>query len=311
MNCRTFRTCLALLVLILGVIPLTGQQIDLPRKSPKASVSYQVGLTDVRITYSSPAVNNRKIWGDLVPYGEIWRAGANEATTIEFTTDVNLEGQNLPAGRYAFFVIPRPADMAWTAVFNKEADQWGPFRYDESKDVLRVDVKPTFNNGVQERLVYSIHDHDTDKGYIKLAWEEVRLYLRFQVNVLQHSMDNILTAIDDAPEEKQWIIYAQGANYLLESDQNIRQGLQWADMSTARKSSSWNWWIKAQLQARSGDLTSAIASATKSIELGEAAGMDAYYDRTKEEMHASLAEWKKTLGVDDADPVEANTGEHD
>ena len=295
MKLRPSRLVLLSLPVIVLSSGLRAQDIELPRASPKASVSYQIGLTDVSIHYSSPAVKERQIWGDLVPYDQVWRAGANEATTIEFSTDVNLEGENLPAGRYAFFLIPREGDQPWTAIFNTQADQWGAFAYDEKHDALRVDVKPTFNNGMQERLMYSIHDHDTDKGYIKFAWEEVRLYLRFKVDVLAAAMNNIMTAIEDAPEDKKWILYAQGANFLLETDQNLRQALQWADMSTSRRNSAWNWWVKAQLQAKSGDLTSAISSGEKVIELGEAAGTDGFYNRSRDDISATVEDWRKKL----------------
>jgi hypothetical protein len=277
---------------------VAGQQIDLPRKSPKAGTYYQIGLTDMRIGFSSPAVGGRTIWGDVVPYGEVWRAGANEATTMEFSTEMNVEGQTLPAGKYAFFMIPRPGDLAWTVIFNKQADQWGAFRYDDEYDALRIDIKPTYNNGVQERLTYTIHDHEADKGYIKFAWDDVRLYIRFKVDVMGPAMENIITAIETAPEDKKWITYAQGANFLLENDQNIRQALQWADMSTTRRNSAWSWWIKAQLQAKSGDLTSAEASGQKAIDLGETAGNDVFYIRSKEEITSKVRKWRKDLGID-------------
>ena len=124
----------------------------------------------------------------------------------------------------------------------------------------------------------------------------MRLYIRFKVDVLAAAMDNILTAIDNAPEDKKWILYAQGANFLLETDQNLRQALQWADMSTSRRDASWNWWIKAQLQAKSGDVSSAVLSAQKAIDLGETAGTDGFYNRSKDEIAAKLSEWKKSLG---------------
>lgn len=298
LSCCTALTC-ALFSLL---APVQAQQINLPRESPKAGTSYQIGLTDIAVHYSSPAVKEREIWGDLVPYDQVWRAGANEATTIEFSTDVNMEGEELPAGKYAFFLIPREGDQ-WTAIFNKQHDQWGAFSYDENYDALRVDIKPTFNNGVQERLTYSIHDHDSDKGYIKFAWDEVRLYLRFKVDVLAAAMENIMTAIEEAPEDKKWVMYAQGANFLLETDQNHRQALQWADMSTSRRDSAWNWWIKAQLQAKGGDLTSAVASGEKAVQLGETAGTDGFYNRSKADIQAKIDSWKKELGIGEEEPL--------
>ena len=153
-----------------------GQELELPRKSPKASVSFTVGLTNVEINYSSPSVNDRKIWGKLVPYGKIWRAGANEATTIEFSTEVNVEGEKLEAGKYAFFLIPDEDE--WIAIFNKNYDQWGTYQYDESQDVARINVIPRFTDANQERLNFSISDQSPEQGYIKFAWGTARLYLR-------------------------------------------------------------------------------------------------------------------------------------
>src|SRR5688572_3927170 len=122
---RSFFLCVSF---VLGSIVLSSSQgITLPRVSPKASVSYTIGLTDVEIHYGSPAVKGRPVWGSLVPYDKIWRAGANEATTIEFSTDVNMEGQTLRAGKYALFIIPGETD--WTIIFNKKHDQWGAFGY--------------------------------------------------------------------------------------------------------------------------------------------------------------------------------------
>jgi hypothetical protein len=291
------RTLSCLVALFLLGFTSTAQQIELPRKSPKASVSYQIGLTTVTIHYSSPAVAGRQVFGGLEPYDKVWRAGANEATTVEFSTDVNLEGEHLAAGKYAFFLIPREGDQTWTAIFNTRHDQWGAFSYDEKHDALRVEIKPSYGNPVQERLTYSIHDHDTDKGYIRFAWDDVRLYVRFKVDVLAVAMNNILTTLDETPEDKKWIVYAQGANFLLEVDQNLRQALQWADMSTSRRNSAWNWWVKAQLQAKMGDITSAIKSGEKVIELGEMVGTDGFYNRTKVEIHEKVQAWKREMGL--------------
>ena len=110
------------------------------RVSPKAEVMQVVGLTQVNISYSRPGVKGRKIWGALVPYDKVWRAGADEATKITFSTDVTVEGKKLSAGSYSFFVIP--AKKEWTVIFNKVADQWGAFTYNEAEDALRIKVKP-------------------------------------------------------------------------------------------------------------------------------------------------------------------------
>ena len=266
---------------------------DLPQKSPAASVSYTIGLTKISIDYSSPAVNERTIWGEVVPYDGIWRAGANKATTVEFSTDVSLEGKPLAAGKYAFFVIPKAGDDAkWTVVFNKVSDQWGTYQYDESKDALRVDVKPQFKKVNQERLTYTLHDQTIDKGYFKMAWGKARLYVRFKVDVLEAALANVDTALDEAKDEDKWAIYANGASFLLDMEQETKQAMEWADKSTSLFEHSWNLYIKAQAQAASGDYSGAVATAAKSAEVGVANEDDHYYENSKAEIEKAVADWK-------------------
>lgn len=270
-------------------LTLNAQEIELPRVSPKASVSYTIGLTEVAINYGAPAVNGREIWGNVVPYDQIWRAGANEATTVEFSTDVNMEGQILKAGKYALFIIPGQSE--WTVIFNKKHDQWGAYSYSESEDALRFTVTPKLNEGLQERLTYSIHDMKMDMGYIKLAWEKMRLYLRFKVNMMEEAMANIIDALEASPADKKWIVYAQGAQFLVDADGNLDQALDWAKTSTDMFSSSWNWYIRAQVEAKKGDLIAAVASGTKAAEIGLADENDNYYESNKSEINKSIQDW--------------------
>jgi hypothetical protein len=142
---------------------------DAPKPSPAATATGKIGATEVRVSYSSPGVKGRKIFGGLEPYGKVWRAGANEATTVEFSKDVKVEGQALPAGKYGFFVIPAEKDK-WTVIFNKVPNQWGAFKYDEKQDALRVMVTPRKTAAVTERLAYEV----TPTGLV-LRWENVEL----------------------------------------------------------------------------------------------------------------------------------------
>lgn len=148
------------------------------RLSPKASVMQTVGFTDVTIDYSRPGVKGRTIWGALVPYNKVWRAGANEATTINFSTDVTIEGKNLPAGKYGFFTIPNKD--SWTLIFNKVADQWGAFQYNEAEDALRVTVKPESNN-FQEWLAYTITKTGDKSAVVSLEWEKLKVPFKIEV----------------------------------------------------------------------------------------------------------------------------------
>jgi hypothetical protein len=151
------------------------------RVSPKAGVFQTIGITDVNVSYSRPGVKNRKIWGELVPYNKVWRAGADEATKITFSTDVMIEGKKLPAGAYGFFAIPGVNE--WTLIFNKIADQWGAFTYNESEDALRIKVKPVSNSN-HEWLLYSFTDMTPPSAptsaLLNLIWEKLKVSFRIE-----------------------------------------------------------------------------------------------------------------------------------
>lgn len=150
------------------------------RVSPKAAVIQTVGFTDVRIDYSRPGVKGREIWGGLVPHDKVWRAGANEATTISFSTDVKVNGKTLKAGKYGFFTIP--TKDKWTIIFNKIADQWGAFEYNEAEDVLRIDVTPEKGN-MQEWLAYTVTKTSDHTAVVRLEWEKLKIPFTVEVSV--------------------------------------------------------------------------------------------------------------------------------
>ncbi len=152
---------------------LNAQERVSPLKETKTIISGSVNLA---ITYSSPSVKGRKIWGDLVPYGEVWRTGANEATTFEVNKDVLVNGQRLAAGKYAFFTIP--SEKTWVLVFNKEPNQWGAYNYKESMDALRVTVKAKAAKAFSEQLMIAADS----KGKVVLTWEN--LSVPFKVKAL-------------------------------------------------------------------------------------------------------------------------------
>lgn len=281
---------LLLCLLVSGSLSsVAAQELEFPRVSPKSSVSTTIGFTEVTIHYSAPAVKDRTIWGSLVPYGEVWRAGADEATTVEFSTDVNLEGQTVKAGKYALFFIPGEAE--WTVILNKNHDQWGAEKYDEALDEVRFDVEPKMNEASQERLTYTIHDMKVDMGYIKLGWEKMRLFLRFKVDVMEQTMASIIAALGTTPPDKKWIIYARGAQFLVDADGNMDQALEWAKLSTDQVNNSWNWYIRAKVEAKKGDMAAAVASGTKCAEIGLTDENDKFYKDNKEEVNGTIQEW--------------------
>ena len=136
--------------------------------SPRDSVSGKIGKATISINYGSPSVKARKIWGELVPYGQVWRAGANEATTFTSDRAISISGKTLAAGKYGFFVIPN--ENEWIIIFNKVANQWGAYEYKEKDDVLRVKASPKKSDAMQERLVYKIN-----KNSISIIWENIEV----------------------------------------------------------------------------------------------------------------------------------------
>ena len=265
-------------------------QLNLPQKSPKASVSYVVGLTEITINYSRPNVNDRVIWGDLVPHGEVWRAGANECTTIEFSTDITVEGQDVKAGKYSFFLIPTEGEE-WTGILNNNTELWGQYGYKQEEDAARFVIKPKTSRVNQKRLEYSITDQSLEKGYIGLAWEKQRIYLRFKIKTMDIAMANIESALSESEEGKKGQVYANSAEFLSEHEDHITKALEFAGKSTEIASNSRNWWVKAQVESKAGKTSDAIASAKKSLEVGEATEGDRFYENMKENIEKTIAEW--------------------
>lgn len=150
------------------------------RISPKAETMQTVGNTDIRIIYSRPGVKGRTIWGGLVPYDAVWRAGANEATKFIFNTNVTINGKFLKAGSYSFFTIPGKKE--WTIIFNKVANQWGAFEYNEAEDALRINVKPEKGSNV-EWLLYSTNKISDTSAIVKLEWEKLKIPFKIEVKI--------------------------------------------------------------------------------------------------------------------------------
>lgn len=264
-------------------------QLELPKKSPKASVSYTVGLTQVTVNYNSPAVRERTIWGDLVPYDQVWRAGANEATTVEFSTDVKFKKQILPKGKYSMFLIPK-AEGKWTVIFNKVADQWGAYSYDEKQDALRAEVQVKDSKSSDDRLTYGVVDLNKGKGYIRFSWEKKRVYILFRSDVPGLVAQNITTAAEAAEGDKKWLVHAQAADYYLDNEQ-MDLAVGQIKISTDLSRHSRNSWIEAKVNAAAEDYKKAIESAKLALDLGQKAD-SRFYKNYKDSIAEKIAEWE-------------------
>ena len=261
--------------------------LKLPRPSQKAQVMQTVGLTDVTINYSRPGVKGRTIWGDLVPYDKVWRTGANEATDITFSTDVKVNGQPLAAGTYSLHTIPTKSD--WTVIFNKKADQWGSYAYDQKEDALRIQVKAKPHD-FTEWMEFSLPDIAVDKATVALDWEKLRVPFEIQVETVEHALASARAAMASlAPDDQQTAFRC--AAFAFQNNVAPDEARQWIDKSISIKETWLNLRTKADMLAKDGKTAEAIQFGEKAIAVGKAAG-----DTPAEEIakiEKQVAEWKK------------------
>src|SRR6202045_1055772 len=224
-----------LLTLVAGAQPASAQfkngsqatELNLPRVSQRAQITQRVGLTDITIVYHAPLAGARELFGKTVPYGQVWRAGANENTTISFTDDVSVEGHPLPVGTYGLHMIPN-ADQ-WTIIFSKNSTSWGSFSYDVKEDALRVTVKPHAAEFV-EALAYSFDDPKPDSVAVTLRWEKLAVPFRVSADVNAIVLRNIKNQLRNTGGFT-WAGYDEAANWLIDANSNLDQAMKWEDQS--------------------------------------------------------------------------------
>lgn len=257
------------LALSLASSPAAPQQsvsLTLPLASPRAQLSQVIGLTQIDITYHRPAVNGRVIWGDLVPYGQVWRTGANENTLISFSTGVNLEGQLLAAGTYGLHTLP--GESQWQVIFSHDTAGWGSFSYDEAQDALRVAVQPVAAAHA-ERLTFTFEDVTDDSAVILLRWEELQLPIRVEVDTQEIALASIRDQLKGLSQFF-WMGWNQAADYCLQKEINYPEALQWVDNSIQAEERFENLSTRAQLLERSGDQEEAAATMARALEIATA-----------------------------------------
>ena len=203
-------------------------ELNIPTISQHAVVTQRIGLTDVTINYHAPLVGGRKIWGTpAVPYDKVWRAGANQNTTISFSDDVSIEGKPLAAGTYGLHMIPT-ADQ-WTIIFSKNSTSWGSFSYDEKEDALRVQVKP-HDAEFRESLAYTFDDIKPDSALATLRWEKLAVPFRVSTDVKTTTFRSIKNQLRNTGGFS-WAGYDEAANWCLDNNYELEQGLKWEDTS--------------------------------------------------------------------------------
>lgn len=246
--------------------------LTLPQPSQAASVSQTVGLTGITITYHRPRVQGREIWGKLVPYGEIWRAGANENTTIEFSTPVEVDGHPLAAGRYGFHTLPSAG--TWQLIFSAVDSNWGSFAYDAKEDVLRIEVKPEAAP-FEEALAYSFDDATARETTIALRWEKLRVPFKVTVDTPEIVYQSLKRELRGLPQFF-WQPWNQAATTLLTSKVHLDDAMVWVDKSIAIQKNFANTFTKARLLGEKGDAAGAKKLMDEALPGANEAELNAY-----------------------------------
>jgi len=270
----------ALMAIQLTGAALAQQQLDLPRPSPNASVSQMVGVTEITLRYSRPGVKGRKIWGDLVPYGQVWRTGANENTTIKFSTPVKIDGHELPAGIYGLQTIPTEGD--WTVIFSKDANEWGAFSYKQEDDALRIQAKPKPAE-FRERMGFDFEDVTDTSAKVVLHWE--KLQVPFTVEVDTPKL--VVAKVQDAAR-----MPLQAANFCIQNNTCLDEAGRWIDASLAQQESFSNLRAKAMLLAKKNDTKGAATYGEKALAAAKTA-QPAPNPQQVSDLEKMVADWKK------------------
>lgn len=292
MKTRLLKDCLAITVGLLIAMNLSAQQaapkVDFPAASPTATLKQRVGLTDIEVVYSRPGVKDRQIFGGLVPYGKVWRTGANSATKITFSTPVKLNGTEVPAGSYELFTIP--GEDEWTIVINKAKGQWGAYQYNEKDDLVRFKVNPMQLAEKIETFTVEFNEIRDESAVMNLVWDHTVVPINIEIPLTDKLVPQIEAAMA-SPDKKSDGFYFQAATFYYNHDQDLHKALDWVNTGLEDKPqiSFELYHLKAQILAKLGKKDEAIAAAKKSSELAvQVEGADSPFVKMNQDIISSL-----------------------
>jgi hypothetical protein len=269
-----------------GLQAQEAKKIEFPQASPAASVKERVGVTDVSVDYSRPSVRERKIFGGLVPYGQVWRTGANAATKITFATDVKLGGAAVPAGSYALFTIPGEAE--WTVILSKVVDdQWGSYAYNQKDDQARVKVRPVPMAEPLETMTISLQDIRAGKANLVIAWETTKVPIEIDTDLVAKIKPQIEAAMAGSGKKP----YFAAAMFYYENNLDMALAKDWIEAAAKEQPDAvWIAYRKGLILQKAGDKEGAMAAAKHALGLAAKAEgeLKAEYTRLSENLIASL-----------------------
>lgn len=268
--------------------PAQTPKVDFPAASPACAIKQRVGLTDITVDYSRPSMKGRAIFGDLVPYGQVWRTGANAATKITFSTPVKLNGQDVPAGSYALFTIP--GEQQWTVILSKNANQFGAFSYNAKDDLVRFTTTPITLKESIETFTIEFNQLRDESAVLNLAWDQTVVPIRIEIGLVDKLVPQIEAAMASS-DKKSAGFYFQAATFYYNHDLDPNQALAWINTGLESKPgiAFEILHLKAQILAKQGDKDGALAAARQSLDLAaKAEGPDGAFVRMDQELISSL-----------------------
>ena len=267
------KSTLAFLTLFMVSFMSFAQQIQMPQASPSAKITQKVGLTDVSVSYSRPSTKGRKIFGELVPYGQVWRTGANNATILTFSTDVTVGGQAVPAGSYALYSIPGKSD--WTIILSKKTELWGAMGYQQSDDLVRFVVPASKTSKKYESFEIAFNSLTDNGAVVSMKWETTRVDFKIQTEVDPIVMAEIQKLVVDTQSTDPALLF-QAASYYFSNSKDLNQAYAWVKTSTDSDPKYWTVHLRAKIEVALGMKTEALESATKSKVMAEEANNPDY-----------------------------------
>jgi len=288
MNSKTLIVILLSVTGLMFELPAQTPKVDFPAPSPACTLKQRVGLTDIEISYSRPSIKGRVVFGGIVPYGQVWRTGANASTKISFSTDVKLNGLSIPAGKYSLYTIP--GESSWTVIISKDL-AGNIFSYSPTNDLLRFQVTPvTLTDSSIETFTIEFNHIRDESALIDLIWDRTVVPLHLDVEVTGKLVPQIEAAMA-APGKKSAGFYFQAATFYYNHDLDLKQALDWANAGLADKPgiAFELLHVKAQILAKQGDKEGAIAAAKESSELAvKAEGTNNSFVKMNDDLISSL-----------------------
>jgi len=280
---RSFLVFASALIFANGLLAQTPK-VEFPAPSPVGTVKQRVGLTDIEIVYSRPGAKGREIFGGLVPFGEVWRTGANASTKISFSTAVKLNGAEIPAGKYALYTIP--GESEWTVILSKDTSLNGAFGYSSTNDLVRFKATPTKLAESVETFTILINGIRDDSARLDLIWEKTVVPIKLELDLVSQLVPQIEAAMA-APGAKK--PYYQAAMFYFDHDQDLQKAKKWIEAAAAANETYYIVHLKAKILAKLGDKEGAIAAAKRSSELAiKAEGPKSGYVKLNEDLISGL-----------------------